>query len=1135
MTRPATTPSSSATLPGPAAARTGAILPPAWVWGALLALSAVASAGSFALVRHVAADAMAVLHLRALESAAEDLHEAVLAGERAPAGLRSDLARHATALSRELRELPHANPDDPIGWIWGFPLSPRELEDLSRDWRRLQPLVSAVSSLPPTDPAHRLAVDELEANMPRLLRRVSQRDQAMLDHIQRVGRAAFASSALAAVMVAAGLGLLLWSARVRSRREKVEGRRKSHAACTAELGPGGLVLLDTAFRVLWANDAFAAMAGESGVSLVGRGLLPMLAPGADSGEARRVLREELAAGTDVIREWGFTDRTGRTRRVEIRLRRAGDEPGDAITGVVHDLTARAEADRHGRDHERLFQLAVETMPDGLVLHASDGRIDMCNPGAERILGLPAHRIVGTNANEFFSRLVREDGTPFEEHHDPASEALRTGQPSVGRVVGVRRPDGQALWLRVTHTPVVRDGETSPYAVLCTFSDVTMRRQAEQAIRKLTQTVEQSPVAVVITDAHGSIEYVNRQFQRVSGFESEEVIGRNPRVLASGETPRATYSEMWAALSAGREWRGTVWNRRRNGDTYPAALSIFPLRDEAGRQTHYVAFQQDMDEARRREHELRDVHSASVRAMRERAEFLQNLSREMIGPLECITRSADDLMPLTSGTATQTGVRRIGRASEQLLAMIHQLFDLSWLEGGDKGANAVPFRLRALLREVISSFARDGRKLGEMPTMDVEADVPDALEGDAAALRQLVWALAGDAAHGVRGPRVEVRVAHVVPGPGRSRLRFEVRRWGMVLSAARLRELERILADPSIAAPAANDLGPALAARLAAHLGGRIEYASAGAGCDVWSFELEFGVVEIDEAPRLERPEAGCRVLVVDGGAEPGNGLLERLALLGLAVTRADDADSARARLANADAAGTPFAAILVEARPGAVDPFAIAAHLVAGAGGRPEPVLLLTGGGDRGDAERCRRLGVYAYLAMPFGDLDLTEALAIAIARAPAPLPVTRHWLREHRRPRVVGVAGAAAAATEAADMLERSGYTVARLAGVDEARARAREGGFDAWVTFASGEGAVTPASLAAMMRDALAAGPKPACLVLDAEPSEDWADAGADAFLPLPVAMDVLLGVLQPLTGERPRGDARESLAPEVPLRAA
>ncbi len=1037
MTRPATPSSLSATPPGPAAARTGGFPPPDWAWGGLLALSVVACAASFALVHHVSVDAQAVLHLRALESAAEDLQESVVTGAHAPGGRRSDLAHHATVFSRELRDMPHANLDDPIGWIWGFPLSPREMGDLAREWRRLQPLASAVSSLPPSDPAHRLALDELEARMPRLLHRVSLRDEAMLDHMRYVGEAAFAASALATGLLAVGLGLLAWTFRVRRRRAMAEGLRTAHAARTAERGAGGLVLLDAAFRVLWANEAFAAIAGEPGVPLVGRGLLPMLAPGADTGEARRALREELAAGGDVAREWGFTDPTGRPRRVEIRLRRTGEGPDDAITGIVHDLTARAEADRHGRDHERMFQLAVETMPDGLLLHASDGRIEMCNPGAERILGLPAHRIVGTNRNELRSRLVREDGTPFEEHEDPASVALRTGQPSAGRVVGARRADGQVTWLRVACTPLVRDGESSPYAVLSTFSDVTARRQAEQAIRKLSQAVEQSPVAVVITDAHGSIEYVNRQFQRVTGFEVEEVIGRNPRVLASGETPRATYSEMWAALSAGREWRGTVWNRRRTGEAYPAALSIFPLRDEAGRQTHYVAFQQDMDEARRREHELREVHSASVRAMRERAEFLQNLSREMIGPLECIARSADDLMPLTSGTPAQLGVRHIGRSSEQLLAMIHQLFDLSWLEGGVKTATAVPFRLRALLREVIASLARDGRKPGEMPTLHVEGDVPDALQGDAAALRQLVWALAGDAAHGVRGPRVEVRVAHRVPGPGRSRLRFEVRRWGMVLSAGRLRELERILADPSSAAPAANDLGPALAARLAAHLGGRIEYASGGAGCDVWSFELEFGVAEIDEAPRLERPEAGRRVLVVDGGGESGNGLLERLALLGLGVTRVDDAESARARLGDADVAGTPFAAILVEARPGAVDPFAVAAHLVAGAGGRPEPVLLLTGGGDRGDAERCRRLGVYAYLAMPFGDLDLTEALAIAIARAPAPLPVTRHWLREHRRPRVVGVVGAAAAATEAADMLERSGYAVTRMTTVADARVR--------------------------------------------------------------------------------------------------
>ncbi len=898
---------------GALAPRTPPPAPPAWLVGAVLALACVLGAASAVCVRHVSGDLEADRRLRMLDAASARIAEALARFEHEPGGRPAELAHRAGELSRAVDEVERLSEDDPTGWIVGSGLDRRDVDDLRGDWRRLQVAVQSVSTRSTNDPARGMAFDVLDAGVPTLRKTVARASADVLEHVTQIARWGLWTGSTAAVLLASGIALLLWGLWARREHER-RGRRERVLLAHAVAGSAdALAVLDTSFRVVWASEAFASGPGGIPGAASGHGLLPVLAPGVAASEARRVLREALAGGARVEREWTHTDREGRTRRMEIRLCARADRDGEWIVASARDATEHLEAGRHGRERERFFQLAVEVMPDGVVLVAADGRVELCNAGAERIVGVPASQLVGSHLDHWNSLLANEDGTPFPAHESPPELALRDGRVRAGLQMTLRRDDGQVLSLRADltpitrprkkreerevstedeemhhrdaeHLPITREGESTPYAVLCTFSDVTARRLTDQAIRKLTQAVQQSPVPVVITDLHGTIEYVNEQFHKITGYSAEEVLGRNPRVLASGETSRAVYAEMWSALSAGREWRGMVWNRRRCGETFPAALSIFPLRDERGRVTHYVAYHQDMDEARRHEHELREANATAARAMRERAEFLQHLSREMVGPLECITRTSESLLLANVSASAHTGLRRIDRAAEQLLAMIHQLFDLGWLQGSNPRAARVMFRLRALLREVIASLARDARRTGELPSLHVEANVPDALEGDAAALRQLVWALAGQVASGERGPRVEVRVAVTTPAAGRSRLRFEVRRWGATPSPQRRREIERILADPTATAAATTDLGPTLAARLAAHLGGRIEFVTGEEGCDLWSFEVEFGLVATDDVPRPERPEPGHRVLLVDGGAA-GEDLLAHLATLGLGVVR----------------------------------------------------------------------------------------------------------------------------------------------------------------------------------------------------------------------------------------------------------
>ncbi len=120
----------------------------------------------------------------------------------------------------------------------------------------------------------------------------------------------------------------------------------------------------------------------------------------------------------------------------------------------------------------------------------------------------------------------------------------------------------------------------------------LRREATE-LRKLSKAVEHSPASVVITDAAGSIEYVNRRFCEVTGYSAEEVLGKNPRLLKSGETPDAVYAELWATISAGEVWHGEFIDRRKSGELYWEETDIAPILDEGGRISHFVAVNEDI--------------------------------------------------------------------------------------------------------------------------------------------------------------------------------------------------------------------------------------------------------------------------------------------------------------------------------------------------------------------------------------------------------------------------------------------------------------------------------------------------------------------------------------------------------------
>ncbi|HZW12631.1 MAG TPA: EAL domain-containing protein [Noviherbaspirillum sp.] len=133
-----------------------------------------------------------------------------------------------------------------------------------------------------------------------------------------------------------------------------------------------------------------------------------------------------------------------------------------------------------------------------------------------------------------------------------------------------------------------------------------RKRTENNLRKLSRAVEQSASAVLITDRNGIIEYVNPWFTKITGYTADEVIGKTPSILKSGDTHPETYKRMWDTLLSGKEWTGELHNTKKNGDSYWCLEVISPLKDDAGNITHFVSVTEDISERKQTEQTIRHL-------------------------------------------------------------------------------------------------------------------------------------------------------------------------------------------------------------------------------------------------------------------------------------------------------------------------------------------------------------------------------------------------------------------------------------------------------------------------------------------------------------------------------------------------
>lgn len=337
-----------------------------------------------------------------------------------------------------------------------------------------------------------------------------------------------------------------------------------------------------------------------------------------------------------------------------------------ILTIIRDIEEIKLTQDALKESEERFKQVAETAGEWIWEVDKDGLYTYSSPAVEKVLGYLPEEIIGKlHFYDLFSPETRES------LKNEAFKVFEMKEKFFHFQNKNLRKDGKIIILETTGTPITdNDGNLLGYRG--TDSDVTERLQFIENLHKLSVAVEQSPASIIITNLKGDIEYVNPRFTQITGYPIEEVIGKNPRILKSGQIENEVYKDLWMKISNGNEWRGEFYNRKKNGEFFWEAASISPIKDGNGKTTHYLGVKEDITEKKEATRRIFDTIIETEE--RERLRYSHEL-HDGLGPILSTINLYFQM--LTENTETDNKDAIISRATNCINEAIQTIKEISY--------------------------------------------------------------------------------------------------------------------------------------------------------------------------------------------------------------------------------------------------------------------------------------------------------------------------------------------------------------------------------------------------------------------------------------------------------------------------
>ncbi|HLP09808.1 MAG TPA: PAS domain S-box protein [Opitutaceae bacterium] len=401
--------------------------------------------------------------------------------------------------------------------------------------------------------------------------------------------------------------------------------------------------------------------------------------------------------------------------VAIHSRAEYDPATRLVFGTLQDTSERERTLAALRTSEARLRVLVGNAPVVLFQIGADGVFRMSEGGGLGTLGLRPGEVVGRSAFEI-----------YRDHPEICAQIRDAlgGQPTQAHIkVG-------PTWFEIFYSPLV-DSAGAVTDVVGLAIDITDRKQAEARLRLQSAALSAAAPAIAITDARGTIEWINPAFTALTGYSAMEAVGRNlGRLVQTGQQPPEFYSALWATILAGQTWHGELVNRHKDGSLIPEEQTITPVRNDDGTITHFVAIKQDITDRRRlQEQALRSQRLESV------GRLAGGIAHDLNNILAPVLMAPSILREALTDPSCHEILDAVEISATRGAAIIRQL--LTFSRGGTPGERE-PVQLRLIVRDM-TAIIRETFPKNILTRTDVHSD-PWLVEADPTQLHQVLMNL-----------------------------------------------------------------------------------------------------------------------------------------------------------------------------------------------------------------------------------------------------------------------------------------------------------------------------------------------------------------------------------------------------------